>query len=195
MQKLEKNGPEQIIYKGKIFEVIKQSMKAGEKEIIFEIARRSPGVRLIIVKENMMLITKEFRSELDDFDYRLPGGKVFDTLDEYEQHREKDILAFALEAGKKECREETGLIAKNIKYFATAHAGATVIWDLFYCIVDDFEESEAGQELEHGECINIEWKTFEEIKELIKGGNMKEDRSIGVLFKFFLKYPEKYVRK
>ncbi len=44
---------------------------------MFETAVRSPGVRLIIVKDNQMLITKEFRGELDDYDYRLPGGKVF----------------------------------------------------------------------------------------------------------------------
>jgi len=58
-------------------------MKGGDKEVVFETARRAPGVRLIIVRDGQMLITREFRNELDDYDYRLPGGKVFDTLDEY----------------------------------------------------------------------------------------------------------------
>ena len=92
MNKLQKDGPEEVVYKGKIFEVVKQPMKAGEKKMVFESARRSPGTRLLIVKNNQMLITKEFRSELDDFDYRLPGGKVFDTLDEYDKHLNDDIL-------------------------------------------------------------------------------------------------------
>ena len=30
-------------------------------------------------------LSKEFRSELNGYDYRLPGGKVFDTLEEYEK--------------------------------------------------------------------------------------------------------------
>jgi len=30
-----------------------------------------------------ILLSREYRSELDRYDYRLPGGKVFDTLAEY----------------------------------------------------------------------------------------------------------------
>ncbi len=185
MNHLEKDGPEEIVYKGAIFEVIKQPMSINGKKMIFEIARRSPGVRLIIVKENKLLITKEFRSELGEYDYRLPGGKVFDTLDEYERHRSQDILPFALEAAKRECKEETGLIPKAIRYFTTTHAGATIVWDLFYFIIDEFENSESGQELETGEIISVEWKIFEEVKKMCSEGDISEDRTIGVLFKFF----------
>lgn len=194
MNKLQKDGPEEIVYKGKIFEVVKQPMIAGDKKVVFEIARRSPGTRLIIVNDNRMLITKEFRTELNEYDYRLPGGKVFDTLDEYNQNLSEDILPFAIEAAKRECREETGLIVKNIKYFTTVKSGATVVWDLIYFIIDDSEENGIGQELETGEVIDVEWKTFEEIKKLCKEGKINEDRSVGVLFKFFLQYPENYIR-
>ncbi len=185
MNYLEKDGPKEIVYKGTIFEVIKQPMKIDGKKMIFEIARRSPGVRLIIVKENQLLITKEFRSELNRYDYRLPGGKVFDTLDEYGLHRSQDMVSFALEAAKRECKEETGLIAKSIRHFTTTYAGATIVWDLFYFIVDEFENSESGQELETGEIISAEWKTFEEVKKMCTEGDISEDRTIGVLFRFF----------
>ena len=113
MDKLQKDGPEEIVYKWKIFEVVKQPMKVGEKRIFFEIARRSPGVRLIIIKDDKMLITREFRSEINCYDYRLPGGKVFDTLDEYNEHLSADLLPFAIDAAKKECKEEVG-IKENI---------------------------------------------------------------------------------
>ncbi len=194
MEKLQKDGPEEIVYKGNIFEVIQQPMTAGGKRVVFEIARRSPGTRLIIVDDNKLLITKEFRTELHNYDYRLPGGKVFDTLDEYKQHFSDDILPFAIEAAKRECREETGLLAKNLKYFVTAKSGATVVWDLIYVIIDDFEKIENGQKLEAGEVIEVEWKTFDEIKELCKNGSISEDRTLGVLFRFFLQYPERYIR-
>jgi 8-oxo-dGTP pyrophosphatase MutT (NUDIX family) len=46
-----------------------------------------------------------------------------------------------MDAVKRECKEEVGIIAKNISHFATAQSGATVTWDLFYFIVDEFEES------------------------------------------------------
>lgn len=192
MNHLQKDGAEEVVYKGKIFEIIRQPMKVGDKKIDFEIARRSPGTRLIIIKDNKILITKEFRSELNGYDYRLPGGKVFDTLDEYDKYRTEDVLSFAIEAAKRECREEVGLIVKNIKHFVTSQSGATVVWDLIYFIVDEFEESIDGQELEVGEVIESEWKSFEEVKELCKDGSISEDRTLGVLFKFFLRYPERY---
>ena len=77
MDKLQKDGPEEIVYKGKIFEVVRQPMKAGDAKVVFEIARRSPGTRLIIIKNDKILTSREFRTELDVYDYRLPGGKVF----------------------------------------------------------------------------------------------------------------------
>ena len=186
MSKLQKDGPEKIVYRGKIFEIVKQPMKAGGKKIVFEMARRSPGVRLIIVKDDKMLITREFRTELDTYDYRLPGGKVFDTLKKYDEHLGEDILPFAIEAAKRECKEEVGLIANDVEYFVTAKAGATVVWDLIYFTVDEFVNNKAGQELEAGEVIDVEWRTFNEVKELIKAGSFSEDRSAGVLFKYFL---------
>jgi len=185
MNKLTPNGEETIVYEGKIFEIVKQPFKAGDKEIIFETARRSPGTRIIIVKNKKMLLTKEFRTEHKDYDYRLPGDKVFNTLEEYRKVLgKKDILPFAIKAAKKECLEETGIIANNLKLFQIAKAGATVEWDLFYFIVDDFKESK--QKLESGEVIYPEWKTFNEVKELCLNNKINEDRTVGVLLKFLL---------
>ncbi len=188
---LQKDGSEEIVYKGKIFEIVKQPMKAGDKSVVFEIARRAPGVRLIIIKENKILLTREFRNELSGYDYRLPGGKVFDTLEEYKKHRDTDLLPFAIEAGKREATEEVGLTIKNISHFTTATSGATGVWDLFYFLVHDFEENKYGQKLETGEDIQAEWKTFDEVRELCKDGLIQEDRTVGVLFRFFLQHPEK----
>lgn len=192
MDKLLPAGSDKIVYRGKIFKVVERPFKAGKHDIIFEIAIRSPGVRLIIVNKDKMLVTKEFRQELNTFDYRLPGGKVFDKFTEFEAHEKEDLLPYAIKAAKKESKEETGIKIKHLQHFATAKSGATVVWDLLYFIVDDFEDTNEGQNLEHGEHIAVTWKTFEEVKELCKSGKMSEDRSVGILFKFFLKYPKWY---
>jgi 8-oxo-dGTP pyrophosphatase MutT (NUDIX family) len=182
----QKDGSEETVFRGKIFEVIHQPMKIGDKRTVFEIARRAPGVRLIIVRDKKILISREYRSELNGFDYRLPGGKVFDTLDEFEQARGRDILPSAKEAAIRECREEAGLVAETVSHFVTSKVGATVEWDLVYFIIDQFSESELGQELEAGEVIDVQWMDFEEAKELCRVGKISEDRTVGVLFRFFL---------
>jgi 8-oxo-dGTP pyrophosphatase MutT (NUDIX family) len=63
-------------------------------------------VRLIITDGDKILLTKEFRRELNQEDYRLPGGKVFDTLKEYNAYRQ-NIEPSCLVAAKRECEEET----------------------------------------------------------------------------------------
>ncbi len=178
------NDDEQIVYEGKTFEIVKKKMRGEGKAFAIEIARRSPGVRLIITKEGKILLTKEYRYELKGYDYRLPGGKVFDSLREYREAiaSGEEMLAFAVKAAKLECGEETGLIAKSARHFHTSVAGLTIQWDLFYFIVDDFEEGD--QKLGKHEIIHPEWKTFEEAKKLCLDGGISEDRSVGVLLRF-----------
>jgi len=186
MNKLIPTGKEVIIYKGSLFEIVRKTFKIRNKEVVFEIARRPPGTRLIIIKNKKMLLSKEFRVELNDYDYRLPGGKVFNTLEEYKNAlSNKDILPFAIKAAKKECSEEVGIIANDLRHFQTAKAGANVEWDLFYFIVDNFKKSKK-QKLETGEVIYPKWKNFKEVKEMCLNNKIKEDRTVGVLLKFLL---------
>ncbi|MFH1127587.1 MAG: NUDIX domain-containing protein [archaeon] len=179
-------GDEKVVYSGRIFEVVRQPMNVGGKMVEFEIVRRSPGVRLLIVKESKMLLVREYRSELRGFDFRLPGGKVFDSLAEYKRALDAgvDVMGYARDAAKKECLEETGLIAKRVEHIHTTASGATVVWDLFYFVVDDFCESKSGSQPEDGEVIHPEWKTFDEVRKMCLDKEVKEDRSVAVIFRF-----------
>jgi ADP-ribose pyrophosphatase len=179
---------EQYQYKGKIVAVVTQRMKVGDKEILFERARRSPGTRLIVFsKKGKVMLTEEHRTELGEVDYRLPGGKVFDTLDEYLTFVESkgDMLEAAKKAAILEAKQETGLIVTELEHFYTSKAGATVDWDLFYFVIKEYEEAEGGQELDGlGEDIKVGWYKREEAIEIALSGKMKEDRSVGVLLRF-----------
>jgi ADP-ribose pyrophosphatase len=187
MDKLVQSGKEKVVFEGNIFEVIHKQMKNSKGVVEFEIARRAPGTRLIITQGEKVLLSKEFRYELNDYDYRLPGGKVFNTLKEYKKALEEDdILVHAKKAAERECIEETGLKPKSLRHFYTAHSGGpTIEWDLYYFIIDSFEESTQGKQLELGEDIQTEWKTKTQIKELCLKCKINEDRTVGVLFKFF----------
>ncbi|MDR2541506.1 MAG: hypothetical protein LBD11_07285 [Candidatus Peribacteria bacterium] len=60
-------------------------------------------------------------------------------------------------------------------------------WDLYYFLVNTFEENEQGQELEDGEDITVERRSREEVKTLCIQGDIREERTVGVLLKFLLK--------
>ncbi len=175
----------EIVFQWKIIEVVQQTVKVWDKELLREIARRSPGVRLIIIDGDKILLTKEFRKELDDFDYRLPGGKVFDTLNEYNEHRD-DIANYALTAVKRECEEETWLVPQDISLYHISKVWATVERDLYYYVITKFTDHEKWQQLEIGENISVEWKTREEVMKIMKQWWMQEDRSVGVLMRFLM---------
>ena len=182
-------GPDEIAFSGRILELIKRPMQSKDKLVTFEIARRTPGVRLIIKQNNKYLITKEFRYEINDYDYRLPGGKVFDKLKDYNQVRDnKEALEqAATTAAIKECQEETGHTPKTTKLLHISKCGTTIEWDLYYFFINDLESNESKQQLEAGEDIQIEWKTKEELIQLCLNNQIKEDRSVAVILRLLLK--------
>lgn len=177
---------ERVVYEGRIVEVVRQKHRVGDEVIDFETARRAPGVRLIICDGDELLLTHEYRTEIGGMDYRLPGGKVFDRLEDYQAALDAgdDILAHAEEAVEEECREETGLLPTSIEHYQTAHCGATVDWDLYYFVIEGWEEHSDGQDLEAGEVIETAWTPVDEVREMCLAGELQEYRSVGVLLRF-----------
>src|SRR3989344_3979829 len=144
-----KHKDEKIVYQGKIVELIQFPVSSNGKENIFEKARRSPGVRLIIeTPDGQFILSREKRHELNlEEDLRLPGGKVFDSLEEYNiflsnQKEDKEILIKAKEAAIKEAIEEAGIKPTEIEFLAISKCGATMEWDLYYFVVKKYEEVE-----------------------------------------------------
>jgi ADP-ribose pyrophosphatase len=175
---------EKITYQGKIIEVVQKEVEQNGENKTFEFARRLPGARLIIPKEDKIILTKEFREELGAYDYRLPGGKVYDSLDEYNSALESsvDISEAAKKAAVKEAFEEVGIEVSDISFFHKSVCGATVMWDLYYFVVNKFTQTE--QHLEEGEDIEIELFEREEVKKMCLDGRISEERSALVLLRY-----------
>lgn len=172
------------LFKGRIIEVIQKEVDGRT----FEIARRSPGVRLIIKDWKKILLTKEYRHEHNIYDYRLPGGKVFDSLDEYNEKMEnnENLETYAEKAAKNEAKQEAWVLPQSLQLLSVSKAWATIERDLYYFLVEKFEANTWGQELEEWEDIRTEWKTFEEVQQLCLDWSIKEDRSVWMLLKFLL---------
>lgn len=136
------------------------------KQVKRNMVRRPPGIRALIVNENeQILLSKEFRYELNDWDFRLPGGKVFDSLEDYKVSLKEDtIMENVLKTVPKEVMEEVGLIISDPKLIKVSHDGAGVIWDLYYFEIKDYKISNDGPQLEENEIINgYSWFGFDDI--------------------------------
>ncbi len=176
---------EEIKYSGKMIEIIEQIQVVEGKEKKFEFARRAPGTRLIIeTTDGKLLLTKEFRYELEDFDYRLPGGKVFDLLTDYNEAlaSKRDLSVDIEKAALKEAKEEVGIEKSDIQKFSVSKCGATVEWDLHYFILKNIARGE--QNLEHGETIEVIEVEKEEAEKMCLDGRISEERSAMNLLKY-----------
>ncbi|MDO8565020.1 MAG: NUDIX hydrolase [bacterium] len=172
-------------YTGKIFEIFDREVERdGQKKFTAEIVRRPPGTRLIIVKDDKVLLTKEYRFEIGEYDFRLPGGKVYDTLEEYKKALTSGVnIVEAAKAGAiKEAAEEAGIKANNAAFLQKSICGMTVIWELFYFLISDFTQD--VQHLEQDEDIQVVWTDRNKAREMCLDGSMKEERSALVLLKY-----------
>ncbi len=186
MSQLTPSGKEQIVYQGRMLEVVNQAMSDGSRTITFEWARRAPGIRLLLVdkEKQTVLLTREHRYELGRDDYRLPGGKVFDSLVEYNDFLKsgKDIVVPATAKAKAEALEEVGAKVETLKHFHTSTCGATVQWDLLYFEAISWQLE--SQQLEAGEQISVVETGFEEAQNMALGGQMSEERSALILLRY-----------
>lgn len=182
-------GDEVIAYKGRMIEIVTQQMRVGSEEVVYEKARRSSGTRLLITSPNHnILLTREYRDEIGGWDYRLPGGKVFDSLEEYSEAVKSgvDLLEKSKQAAQKEAQEEVGINAEDITHLHTSKLGATVEWDLYYFRVNLPTEELGEQKLEPGENIQVGWYSPTDALRLALNGSLSEDRSAAVLMRYIL---------
>ncbi|MDQ5954165.1 MAG: ADP-ribose pyrophosphatase [Patescibacteria group bacterium] len=181
------NQNEKVVFQGKMIEVVHETIISNGKEIVLEKGRRAPGVRLIVeAPDGEYLITKEERHNIG-LDYRIAGGKVFDSLIEYNdfltnQKSEEEILIKAEQSMIREGIEEVGIKPTEYKLFCISKCGGSLDWDLYYFVISKYEE--VGQKLEEHEKIEVVKVSVEKLKDLALSGAMAEDRSVAVILKY-----------
>jgi 8-oxo-dGTP pyrophosphatase MutT (NUDIX family) len=177
---------EEVVYRGHLIEIVHTVVSTSSGTQTFETARRGPGTRVIFDRGDSILITREYRYELSAYDLRLPGGKVFDTLKDYEAflidgESEIDV---ARTAARREGREEVGLDAEDLQHLAISVCGATIKWDLYYFAAMEWTEVPGGPKLEQGEQISFSWLPKEEVMRAALDGRISEERSALQLMRY-----------
>lgn len=159
-----------VVFQGRWFAVEQSpvTMPNG-RTIVVEWVTRPAGVRVIARRDDGdLLITDEFRHELDRRDYRLPGGKV-----------EGDDTP--LDAAQTELREETGFEAGRWSYLGATQAFTMVRYPLHYFLAEELtatgpapEPADGGGE---GEDISVCWFSLPDAAEMALEGRIGEDLS------------------
>jgi len=175
--------PEVIKYEGKIIRVVRKLSPSGKE---FEIATRPPGTRILIhnPKTDQILLTTEIRLDIGK-DLRLPGGKVRDTNQEWDQIKDNnDLNDIIIEAAAKEVREEVGLEPEDLKVFLVFPSGGpTIKWDMYYLVTNKFTDL-GKQSLEEDERIVTKWYPVTEVIKLCLSGHLQEGRTVAAILQY-----------
>ena len=183
---------DKVLFSGKLIDIASRTLRVSREgvETVYsiEVARRPPGVRILVHNAGKYLLLKEFRSELGRWDYRLAGGKIFESQSQHLAFLVSgdDILDAASGAVVAEAREELGIKVHSATILRKSSAGATIDWDLYFFQVLSFEEIPQGPSPESTELLVAEWHGHTSVLELIKSGEFSEDRSIGLLLQDML---------
>jgi ADP-ribose pyrophosphatase len=184
------NGKPIIQQKGKLGAIVSFPVLVdqgnGYVEKTFERFVRPPGTRIIACRGGKIYLQRERRMEATDgYDWRLPGGKVVDSFEEYAPFIGKTIpLETIIEAGKKELREEAHFEAANLSLFKKSSCGATVEWDLYYLVAEEPRQIDSGIHDEIEEITDSKWVTLQEAQQMCLEGSIDEGRTAAVLMQF-----------
>lgn len=191
-RKIISNGELRIFAEGKLGAIVQFPMLvdtgSGYVEKIFERFARPPGTRIIAVRDGNIYLQKEHRLESNnEFDWRLPGGKVFDSFTEFRSFIGKEVpLDTVLSAGHRELHEEACLECETLTLLKRSTCGASVEWDLYYLLATKVTSTETTHD-EGEEIIDGQWFSYEKVLDMCDSGEIDEDRTIAVLRSSVLK--------
>ena len=161
----EKTINKNTIYQGKILNLRKDevSLCNGVKSIR-EIVEHSGGSCVLCEKDGKILFVKQYRYAYQKELLEIPAGK-------------KNPNESAEQTAIRELREETGLLAKNIKllYEVYPSPGYTnEVIKIFYA--NQFEQGETC--LDEDEFLSCEWIEKDKVKTMLKNGEFKDAKTL-----------------
>jgi len=159
-----------IVYKGKIGTIEKEEFKAeGVKFLIERVKGPDAVVISAFLNKNTILLERIYRPVIKKYIYELPAGKV----DEKEGRKH---------AAERELREETGYIARNMKFLSSGYVspGTNVQMYHFYKATKLIK---SRQQLSKSEIIKIMPIKLTDALKMIKSSRIIDAKTIaGILF-------------
>jgi ADP-ribose pyrophosphatase len=151
-----------IVFKGKYFRIYHETVALNGTQTTFEYVSRTDGARIIAANLGAILLTKEYRHELQDVDWRLPGGKV-------DEGETPEVAA------RRELREETGYDAGSLKALWSTTPDSTVRYRRHFFLATDLAEGPTAHEA--GETIENHWVPLETACTMALDGEVREEIS------------------
>ncbi len=162
------------IYNGRVFRVTKDDVRLSNGSLKFrEVVHHNGGVVIAAIKDNKILLVKQFRYPTNQTLIELPAGKL---------DKEGETV---LEAAKRELEEETGHIAEkwtDLGFIWTTPGFCSEKLYLFKAEDLTF----VGQKPDEDEILNYFEADKTKVLEMIKSGEINDSKTICATMRAFL---------
>jgi len=122
-------GPQQVLYRDQYQQIYSVIADFGSFTKEYFVRDSGQRVGVLVLREEAVLLVRQYRLLINNLSWEIPGGKVDDG-------------EIPEEAALRECREETGVICRNLRPLLNFHLGLDTIYNpthLFY--TDEFVET------------------------------------------------------
>ena len=156
---------EELLYRGKIFDVKKYTVELPDGTSAFreEVEHHGGACVLAVYKGNVCLV-KQYRLSLRRETLEIPAGKL---------EKGEDPLSAAM----RELTEETGLVAEKMeKLFSVCPSAGYVNECIHIYYASGLKEGE--QRLDEGEFLNVVYKPVKECFSLIESGAIADAKTL-----------------
>ena len=158
------------IYEGKVLKLEVDQVKLSDGSYsVRECVRHSGGAAVLLVKDDNVLLVKQFRYMYGKPIYEIPAGKVNEC--------EEDKVA-----ANRELEEETGYKAdlKHLLDIYPSPGYTDEIIHIYYAEKFEF----VGQKLDNGEFLSAEFVKLDKVMQMIESGQICDAKTVAAVYKY-----------
>ena len=152
------------IYNGKILRLDKDIIEINGNTAVREVIRHGDGVAILFIKNNKILLVKQYRYPYNEFIYEIPAGML-------EENEEPIVGAI------RELEEETANKVQDLKYLGTMYPSCGYLDEkihIFYGTDSIITKTNFDQD----EDIESSYVEIDEVKKMILDGRIKDAKTI-----------------
>jgi len=174
-------GDERVRYRGDCVGVVERPMAGADGVETVENARLSPGVRVVVARDDELLLVPDGPQGPGEPTWRPPGGPVFDSLPAFDAvaYGDRAVRDVVDERAPAILRAQVGLDPVTSEHLFVLPAGSGVEFDLHYYAVSRFRP--ASRE---GDPSDATWVTREEARRACLDGRVSEGRSALAILRY-----------
>ncbi len=171
---------QKTLYEGKVITVWLCDAKLPNGHIsLREVVHHSGGAAVLFVKDNKILLERQFRFPYNKVIWEIPAGKLNKGED-------------PLDAAKRELEEETGFRAENLRHLIDIYPSPGYTDEIIYIYLADGADM-VGSHLDEDEFINAQFIDISEVERMIDSGEINDAKTVAAVYKYLRSINQKQI--